>query len=139
MKISVDEISPADVGCVCVLYWTGQAFGFTGHSQRHGLEGSGKVSCPVTLVGRLCDVSEDQLVFLSAWRRTHPMGLSWSTGPRSSMEYDVVTVDKKNINRPVYINFAEGSNAIRQHFQAHDRKHGIWKVWPVLKRHWNEI
>lgn len=142
MKIKPEEISSKHIGCICLVSWRGEAFGFTGHSARHGLEGSGTVSTSNLLVGRLCHVDEEKIMFLTAWCRRHSMGMSFSLGPSASIEnYDVVTVQRERMNpkSPVYVNLHERSSSIRQHIIRRDRKQGIWEVWPRLIPYWKEL
>jgi hypothetical protein len=142
MKVAPEKIGMEHVGCLCLVSWRGEAFGFTGHSARHGLEGSGTVPTSNLLVGRLCHADEEKLTFLTAWHRHHSMGMAFLHGPHDSVEnHDVFTVQRDRISRrtPVYVNRHEKSSSIRQHLVHKDKKSGIWQVWPRLAAHWKEL
>lgn len=142
MKLKPDQVGVQHVGCVCAVRYAGTAFGFSGHSARYGLEGSGAVPSSELVVGRLCHADEEKLLLLTAWKRSHSTGLSFSMGPHHHVElYNVTTIRRERLNSkvPIYVNIAEKSSSIRQHFLHRDRRSGIWQTWPQLARHWDEL
>lgn len=141
MRMNAHDISPRHVGCLCFIEWWTSHTGHVAHSHAHGLE-RGQVSTHRILIGRLCQVTEERLYFLTAWRSRHAMDLSYSLGPHGSLElYNIEEVRREQLKEKpdVFVNMTERSNSIQQHLRAKAKKSSLWSTWPRVARHWKEL
>jgi hypothetical protein len=140
MKIKPEKISEKHIGCLCLLKWSTSSTGFIGHSHSHGLQ-SGSVSTNYVLVGRLCQVTEEKLFFLTAWVSSHSTSLSFGLGPHGSLESYVYEVNRKDLTYryDAYINPTERANSIQQKLRAEARAQSFWSVWPRVSPYFNQL
>ena len=138
MKIALSDISTSHVGCICLLEYRTTEWGHTGHSQAHGLEGSGQVGSSRNLLGRLCMVTPEKLHFLTWVESSHPLTLSWSLGPR--IHEDGVTTSSYIFGIPkvrilpnsISINLEEGSGDIADILQSEQFR--VWNLGAKLAK-----
>ncbi len=135
MKIKPSELSRKHIGMVCVVRFSTTGTGFVGHSHAYGLE-SGSVSTSYILVGRLCEVTDEELLFLNSYYSHHALDLSWRLGPQyeDSNYIHVVRREKLSEKRPIVLNYREKSNAVQQHLLK-SNKSTFWNSGHILAAH----
>lgn len=138
MKIAVTDFSSKHVGCVCLLEYRTSEWGFTGHSQSRGLEGSGQVASTRNFLGRLCMVTPEKLHFLTWVESSHPMTLSWSLGPHihedgiTSASYIFGIPKERILPESISINLEESSNDITELLNSEEFR--VWNLGAKLAR-----
>jgi hypothetical protein len=135
MEININSVSEKYVGCLCLLKWSTVDSGFTGHSLTHGLE-RGQVANNFLLVGRLCQVTNEGLCFLTA---VTAVRAGFGRRYWSLEEHDIQGVTFEELREStVFINPTENSNSIQQYLKAQDRK---WSssTWERVAPYWHEL
>ncbi len=122
LKIHPDDLSKKHIGMVCVIRFTIAFRGEVGHSFGRGSEYS-EVHAYYLLLGRICDVTDEEILFCNCHYGRHAHDMTWGLGPHYSHSDNVFIVDRNTVNKrmKVYLNKTEGSNAVAQHLRRSNK------------------
>ena len=140
MKIRPQDLSQRHAGMVCTFGYSTHGTGFIGHSHSRGLE-EGGVSTRYVVLGRICEVTSEEIIFIESFLSKHVHDLSFSLGPCIGKWHDnyLHVIGRKHLSPRswIYLNQTEKSNAVAQHLRAN--KSTFWNVDKRLLSHISEV